>query len=76
MGDEPPGGSATAEWPVVPQVGDYQLNELLGTGGFGAVYEAIDTNKSRTVALKLLPSSYSSNPAFRSRLFREAPTAG
>ncbi|WP_459967294.1 serine/threonine-protein kinase [Mycobacterium sp. MUNTM1] len=49
---------------------------LLGHGGFGEVFAAVDTKKNRTVALKLLPPSFSANPVFRARLFREASTAG
>lgn len=75
MGDEPPVGGTTAEWSA-PQFGSYILGKLLGRGGFGEVYEAFDTKKQRTVALKLLPSSFSANPVFRARLFREATTAG
>jgi serine/threonine-protein kinase len=49
---------------------------LLGSGGFGEVYEADDTAMHRVVALKLLGSTFSQNPVFRERLFPEARTAG
>ncbi|MGC2798029.1 MAG: serine/threonine-protein kinase [Mycobacterium sp.] len=74
--DEPPLGGTTAEWSPSSQFGHYVLLRLLGSGGFGEVYEARDTKKKRTVALKLLPASISANPVFRARLFREATTAG
>ncbi|AEV71040.1 serine/threonine protein kinase [Mycolicibacterium rhodesiae NBB3] len=61
---------------VGSQLGPYHLNSLIGRGGMGEVYEAHDTVKGRTVALKLLPDSLSHDPVFRERLQREARAAG
>ena len=40
----------------------------------GEVYEAFDTGKDRTVALKLLPPHLADDAAFRARFLREAQT--
>ena len=61
---------------VGSQIGPYRLTRLLGKGGMGEVYEAHDTVKDRTVALKLLPEGVSHDPVFRARLQREAHAAG
>jgi serine/threonine kinase PknH len=55
--------------------GKYQLNKLLGQGGMGEVYEAHDTSKDRTVALKILPEELSRDKQFRTRFQRESRAA-
>ncbi|CQD13772.1 Ser/Thr protein kinase [Mycobacterium lentiflavum] len=56
--------------------GPYLLRRLVGRGGMGDVYEAEDTVRERVVALKLMSQTLSSDPVFRTRMQREARTAG
>jgi len=58
------------------QFGHYYLKRLLGHGGMGDVYEAEDTVKQRTVALKVLPPVFSHDLVFCARLQREARILG
>lgn len=55
--------------------GKYTVVSLLGRGGMGEVYEAHDTDKNRTVALKILADRFSSDPVFRTRFQRESHAA-
>src|SRR5580700_4178754 len=49
-----------------------EILELIGKGGMGAVYKARQTKLNRFVALKILPPSIGSDPAFAERFAREA----
>lgn len=58
------------------RVGRYLLKRLLGRGTTGEVYEAVDTQKDRIAALKLLAPALGGNPAFREWLQCEALVVG
>jgi serine/threonine protein kinase len=55
--------------------GRYVLGDLLGIGGMGVVYAAIQRPAGRTVAIKLPRRELASDPAVRERLHTEALAA-
>jgi serine/threonine protein kinase len=54
------------------KLGPYEIQSPLGAGGMGEVYRARDTRLGRDVAIKVLPSHLSSDPALKARFEREA----
>ena len=50
----------------------FDIIELLGKGGMGAVYKARQPKLDRYVALKILPPEIGRDPAFAERFMREA----
>jgi serine/threonine protein kinase/Tfp pilus assembly protein PilF len=57
------------------RLGPYEVISLLGEGGMGQVYLALDTRLGRRVALKLLPSSYTHDVERVRRFEQEARAA-
>jgi serine/threonine protein kinase len=55
--------------PVVP---GYQLIELLGRGGMGEVWRALQVSLNRPVAVKILPSKFAQDREFVARFEKEA----
>lgn len=61
---------------VGQQIGHYQIRSLLGAGGMGQVYQARDTRLDRAVAIKVLPTSFASDPDRLRRFELEAKATG
>ncbi len=57
------------------RLGAYEILGPLGAGGMGEVYRALDTRLGRDVAVKILPSLFSSDPERLSRFEQEARAA-
>jgi serine/threonine-protein kinase len=55
--------------------GPYEIRSLLGAGGMGEVYQAYDTSKGRTVAVKLLRPELAAHTGFQERFRRESRVA-
>ena len=85
---EQPGGGALLDHPAAAplerstatrlaagaQVGHYTIEVLLGEGGMGVVYRALDTKLNRPVAIKFLSDALADTAA-RRRFQREAQLA-
>jgi serine/threonine protein kinase len=69
-GSDPP----TPSLPAGTRLAQFEVQQLLGRGGFGEVYRARDTRLDRTVALKVLRPEVATEE-LRERLRREAVAA-
>ena len=56
------------------QLGAFRVHSLLGEGGMGEVYRALDTTLGRDVALKVLPALFMADAGRLARFEREART--
>jgi serine/threonine protein kinase len=54
------------------RLGGYTILSALGAGGMGEVYRARDVRLGRDVAIKILPTAFTSDPDSVARFEREA----
>src|ERR1700751_3204055 len=57
------------------KLGPYEIQNSLGAGGMGEVYKARDARLGRTVAIKVLPASFSMDRDRLQRFIQEARAA-
>lgn len=58
------------------EIGDYRIEGLLGSGGTGEVYSAVDMRTNARVAVKILNRPALADPDHRRRFLQEAKTIG
>jgi S1-C subfamily serine protease len=57
------------------RLGHYEVQKVLGKGGFGIVLKAFDERLQRVVAIKVLSPAFAANGSARKRFIREARAA-
>ena len=57
------------------QIEHYQIEGVIGEGGMGTVYQAVDINLARPVAIKVMHDQYAVETAFQRRFQQEAQAA-
>src|SRR4029078_2824504 len=61
--------------PPGTKLGRYEIRSHIGAGGMGDVYQALDTELDRTVALKVLPPNVAADQHRMRRFIQEAKAA-
>jgi serine/threonine-protein kinase len=61
---------------TVRRIGKYDVTEVLGSGGMGIVYRAVDKQIGREVAIKTLTENFSGDPAMLERFYEEGRRTG
>jgi predicted Ser/Thr protein kinase len=69
---KPRAATPSAASDVGRTLGNYQLQNLLGKGGMGAVYRGLDTALQRPVAIKFLAAHFAGQKELVERFLREA----
>src|SRR5215469_9926111 len=58
------------------KLGKYEVLDIVGRGGIGVVYKAIDPGIGRLVAIKMMTVGFADDPKLLKRFYREAQSAG
>ena len=58
--------------PIPERIGKYKVAGVLGRGGMGLVYRALDQNLGREVAIKTLTEGFAGDAEMLERLYEEA----
>ena len=58
------------------KIGKYDVLDILGRGGMGVIYKAVDPAIGRQVAIKMITGAYSEDPDLLKRFYREAQSTG
>lgn len=61
---------------ALSKVGKYDVMDVLGRGGMGVVYKAMDPKIGRLVAIKMMTVGFAENPDLLKRFYREAQSTG
>ncbi|MBL4689777.1 MAG: serine/threonine protein kinase, partial [Nannocystaceae bacterium] len=70
----PDSSDDTEKLPAGTQLGEYVLENEIGTGGFGRVYRAVHPVIRKTAAIKVLHRRYSASQTHATRFLNEART--
>src|SRR5215471_6664006 len=69
-------GSESMGQNTLTKIGKYEVVEILGKGGMGVVYKAMDNLIERMVAIKMMTGGFAENPDLLKRFYREAKSTG
>src|SRR5207302_146531 len=75
QGPDSSGGEAEDAAEPAQRLGHYRVLREVGRGSMGVVYEAVQEQLGRFVALKVLPPEHAHKPIYRVRFEREARSA-
>ena len=61
---------------TLSKIGKYEVVDVLGKGGMGVVYKAMDPQIGRLVAIKMMTGGFAEHPDLLKRFYREAQSTG